>query len=71
MMIQLVDKPKTAPIGQDRETLLKLAVHMQVCRLFNVVYIVVELGYPAITNIFVVNQIFRYNGVFAITKTPL
>ena len=30
-----------------------------------------QLGYPAITNIFAVNQIIRYNGVLAITKTPL
>ena len=28
----------------------------------------VQLGYPAITSIFVVNQIIRYNGVFAITN---
>ena len=45
-MIQMVDKPNTTPIGQDRETLtfkalvyLNGAVHMQVCRLFCVVYI--------------------------------
>ena len=45
MMIQMVDKPNTTPIGQDRETLtfkalvyLNGAVHMQVCRLFCVVY---------------------------------
>ena len=42
---------------------------------YNVVYIplfsLVQLGYPAITNIFVVNQIICYNGIFAITKTPL
>ena len=80
MMIQMVDKPKTTPIGQDRETLtfkalpyLNVAVHAQVCRLFCVVYIVVQLGYPAITNIFVVNQIFllrglRYNEDPAITN---
>ena len=40
-----------------------------------VVYIpllsLVQLGYPAITIFFAVNQIIRYNGVFAITKTPL
>ena len=76
MMIQMVDKPNTTPIGQDRETLtfksllyLNVAVHAQVCRLFCVVYIplfsLVQLGYPAITNIFVVNQIIHYNGVFA------
>ena len=82
MMIQMVDNLNTTPIGQDRETLtfrallyLNVAVHAQVCRLFCIVYMplfsLVQLGYPAITNIFVVNQIIRYNGVFAITKTPL
>ena len=82
MMIQMVDKPNTTPIGQDRETLtfkallyLNVAVHAQVCRLFCVVYIplfsLFQLGYPSTTNIFVVNQIIRYNGVFAITKIPL
>ena len=37
-MIQMVDKPNTTPIGQDRETLtfkamlyLDVAVHAQVC----------------------------------------
>ena len=46
MMIQMVDKPNTTPIGQDRETVtfkallyLNVAVHAQVCRLFYVVYI--------------------------------
>ena len=46
MMIQMVDKPNTTPIGQDRETLtfkallyLDVAVHAQVCGLFCVVYI--------------------------------
>ena len=74
-MIQMVDKPNTAPVGQDRETLtfkallyLSEAVHAQVCRLFCVVYIplfsLVQLGYPAITNIFVVNLVTRYNGVY-------
>ena len=78
----MVDKPNTTPIGQDREPLtfkalpyLNVAVHAQVCRLFFVVYILlfrlVQLGYPAISNIFVVNQITRYNGVFAIMKAPL
>ena len=82
MIIQIVDKPNTTPIGQDRETLtfkallyLNVAVHAQICRLFCEVYIplfsLVQLGYPAITNIFVINQIIRYNGVFPITKTPL
>ena len=78
----MVDEPNTTAIGQDKETLtfkvllyLNVAVHAQVSQLFCVVYIplfsLVQLGYPAITNIFVVNHIFRYNGVFAITKTPL
>ena len=82
MMIQMIAESNTTPIGQDRETLtfkaflyLYVAVHAQVCRLFCVVYIplfsLVQLAYPAITNIFVVNQMIRYNGVFAITKTPL
>ena len=31
----------------------------------------VILKYPAITNVFAINQITRYKGVFAITKTPL
>ena len=59
IMIQMVDKPNTTPIGQDRETLtfkallyLNVAVHTQVCRLFCVVYIplfsLVQLGYPAL-----------------------
>ena len=64
MMIQMVDRPNTTPIaGQDRETLtfkallyLNVAVHAQVCRLFCLAHIplftLVQLGYPAITNIF-------------------
>ena len=82
MMIQMVDKKNTIPIGQDRESLtfksllyLNVANHAQVCRLFCVVYIplfsLIQLDYPALKTTFVVNQIFRYNGVFAITKTPL
>ena len=82
MMIQMVDRPNTTPIGQDREILnfqallyLNVAVHAQVCRLFCVVYIplfsLIQLGYPAITNIFAVNQIICYNGVFTIKKTLL
>ena len=82
MMIQMVYKPNTTPISQDRETLafktllyLNAAVHAQVCRLFCVVYFplfsLVQLGYQAITNIFVAYQIIRYNGIFAVTKTPL
>ena len=81
MMIR-IDKANTSLIGQDGETLtfkallyFNVAVHMQVCRLFCVVYIpllsLVQLGYPAITIFFAVDQIIRYNGVFAITKTPL
>ena len=73
MMIQMVDEPNTTLIGQDGKTLtlkallyLNVAVHAQVCRLFCVVYIpflsLVQLGYPAITIIFVVNQIICYNG---------
>ena len=73
MMILMVDKPITTTISQDRETLtfkallyLNVAVYAQVCRLFCVMYIplfsLVQLVYPAITNIFVVNQIIRYNG---------
>ena len=78
MMIQVVDKGNASLIGQDGETLtfkallyLNVAVQVQVCRLFCMVYIpllsLVQLGYPAITNFFVVNQIIRYNRVFAIT----
>ena len=81
-MIQMVDKRNASLIGQDGQTLtfkgllyLNVAVDVQVCRLFCVVYIpllsLVQLRYPAIANFFVVNQIIRYNGVFAITKTPL
>ena len=77
--MQMVDRPNTTPIGQDGETLnfkallyLNVAVHAQVCRLFCVVYIplfsLVQLGYLDITNIFVVNQVLHYNGVFAIAK---
>ena len=62
----MVANPNTTPIGQDRETLtfkallnLNVAVHAQVCRLFCVGYIplfsLIQLGYPTITNIFVVN----------------
>ena len=29
------------------------------------------VNYPAITNIFAINQIIRYTRIFAITKTPL
>ena len=78
----MADKPNTTRIGQDGETLtfkallyLNVAVYAQVCRLFRVVYIplfsLVQLGYPAITNTFVVNQIIRYDGDFAMTKIPL
>ena len=77
----MVDKANTSLIGQDGETLtfkallyLNIAVHVQVCRLFCVVYIpllsLVQLGYHY-NDFFAVNQIIRYNGVFAITKTSL
>ena len=45
MKIQINDRPNMTPIGQDRETLtfkvllyLNVAVYVQVCRLFCVVY---------------------------------
>ena len=45
IMIQMVGKPNTTPIGHDRETLsfkalpyLNVAVRVQVCRLLCVVY---------------------------------
>ena len=53
MMIQMVDRPNTTPIGQDREILsfkallyLNVAVHAQVCRLsvLRDVYTIVQLG---------------------------
>ena len=61
-MIQMVDKANRTPIGQERETLsfkallyLNVADHAQVCRLFFMVYItlfsLVQLGYPAITDV--------------------
>ena len=45
-MIEMVDRPNTIPTGQDRETLtfkeallyLNAALHVQVCRLFGMVY---------------------------------
>ena len=63
MMIQIVDKPNTTRIGPGRETLtfkallyLNVSVHAQVCGLFCVLYVplfsLVQLGYPAITNMF-------------------
>ena len=79
MMIRKVDKPNT--IDQDSQTLtfkallcLDVAVHGQVCSFaWCISYCSAwfSLVTPLITNIFVVNQIIRYNGVFAITKTPL
>ena len=74
-MIQMVDKPNTTPIGQDRETLtfkallyLNVAVHARICacRLYIPLFSLVQLGYPAISSTFAVNYIFRDNGVFAI-----
>lgn len=45
MIMQMVDRPNTAPVGQDRETLtfrgllyLNVAVYAQVCKLFFVVH---------------------------------
>ena len=73
----MVDKPNTTPSGQDRETLtfeallyLNAAVHAEVCRLFRMVYIPL---FSLVTryNEYFVNQLTRYNGVFAITKTTL
>ena len=74
MMIQMVDKANISLIGQVGETFtfkallyLNVAVHVQVCRLFCVVYIpllsLVQLGYPAITNIFFGSVTLRYSGV--------
>ena len=49
MKIQMVDRPNTTPIGQDRETLtfktllyLNVAVCAQVYRLFCVIYAIVQ-----------------------------
>ena len=33
--------------------------------------ILVILNYPAIKNSFAINHLIRYNGIFALTKTPL
>ena len=82
MIKQVVDKSNTTLIGQDRETLTFKALfysnvpaHAQVCRLFCVVYIplfsLAHLGYPAITNIFVVNEIFRYKGGLRFNEDPV
>ena len=78
----MVDKPNMPPIGQDRETLtfkallyLHVAVNASMLTVLRGVYPIVQLGsasgHPAITNILVVNQTFSYNGIFAMTKTPL
>ena len=63
-MIQTVDKPNTTPIGQDRETLtfkalfyLNVAVHMQVCRLFCMVYI------PLFSLVTLLKQILLLSGL--------
>ena len=57
-MIQMVDKPSKS-LTFKALLYLNVAVHVQVCRLFCLVYIplfsLVQLGYPAITNTFVVN----------------
>ena len=49
-MIQMIDRPNTTPIGQDRESLtfkalpyLNVTVHAQVCRLFCAVYLTIIL----------------------------
>ena len=63
-MIQIIEKPNKTFIGQDRETLtfkvllyLNVAVHAQACRTALCgAYPIVQLGYPAITNIFVVSN---------------
>ena len=71
-MIQMAHKPNTTHIGEDRETLALKAllyfnedIHAQVCRLFCVCISHCSAWFslvtPAITNIFVVNQIIRYN----------
>ena len=68
----MVDRPNTTPIGQDRETMtfkallyIDIAVHVQVCRLFCLVYIplfsFVQLGYPIMTNIVAVKQTIRFD----------
>ena len=51
MKIQMIDRPNTTPIGQDRETLtfkallyLNVAVCAQVYRLFCVIYTIVRLS---------------------------
>ena len=41
------------------------------CMVYIPLFSLVQLGYPAITNIFVVNQIVRYNGSSLLTTTPL
>ena len=75
MMIQMVDRPNTTPIGHDRKIwsfkallYLNVAVHVQVCRLICAVYIplfsLVQLGYPPRTNIFAGNQVIRCKGPF-------
>ena len=58
--MQKIDRPNTTPIlVKIGKPYLNVAVHVQVCRLFCLVYIplfsLVQLGYPAITNTFVVN----------------
>ena len=63
MMVQMVDKPNTTPIGQEKETLtFKALLYFTNCScsraslktVLRGVYPIVQLGYPAITNIFVV-----------------
>ena len=70
-MIQMVDKPNTTPVGQDRETLsfkallyLNVAVNAQVCRLcvLRGVYPIVQLGYPAIRIFLLLTRYFVIAG---------
>ena len=67
VMIQMVYKPNTTPVGQDKETLtfkallyLNVAVYTQVCRLFCVLcfplFSLVQLGYPTTTDIFLLTR---------------
>ena len=79
MMIQIVEyRPNTTPVGHDRRTLTFKAMlylcscsHASLLTVLCGVYHTVQLGYPTITNIFVINQLIRYNGMFSIRKTPL
>ena len=64
MIIQMVDKPNTTPSDQDRETLtFKALLNLNVAELLaslqtvlRGVYPIVQLGYPAITNILLLTR---------------